>query len=33
VKVQVPKKLTKRERELLEELGRGSHDPREPLFT
>jgi molecular chaperone DnaJ len=33
VKVQVPKKLTKRERELLEELGRGSHDPRETLFT
>jgi molecular chaperone DnaJ len=33
VKVQVPKKLSKRERELLEELGRGSRDPREALFT
>jgi molecular chaperone DnaJ len=33
VKVQVPKKLNKRERELLEELGRGSRDPREALFT
>jgi molecular chaperone DnaJ len=33
VKVQVPKKLSKRERELLEEFGRGSRDPREPLFT
>jgi molecular chaperone DnaJ len=33
VKVSVPKKLTKRERELLEELGRGSHDPRDALST
>src|SRR5213080_2648883 len=32
VKVEVPKKLNKRERELLEELGRGSRDPREALF-
>src|SRR3954465_5508579 len=31
VKVEVPKKLNKRERELLEELGRGSRDPREAL--
>jgi molecular chaperone DnaJ len=33
VKVEVPKKLNKRERELLEELGRGSRDPREALFS
>jgi molecular chaperone DnaJ len=33
VKVQVPKRVTKRERELLEELGRGSGDPREALFS
>jgi molecular chaperone DnaJ len=33
VKVEVPKKLNKRERELLEELGRGARDPREALFS
>ena len=33
LKVEVPKKLNKRERELLEELGRGSRDPREALFS
>jgi molecular chaperone DnaJ len=34
VMVQVPKKLKKRERELLEELGKQSHeDPREALFS
>src|SRR3954447_18350468 len=33
VKLEVPKKLNKRERELLEELGRGSRDPREALFS
>ena len=34
VKVEVPKKLKKRERELLEELQKQSHDdPREALFS
>jgi DnaJ-class molecular chaperone len=34
VKVTVPKRLKKRERELLEELQNQPHDdPREPLFT
>ena len=33
LKVSVPRKLSKRERELLEELGRRSRDPREALFS
>ena len=33
INVEVPKKLNKRERELLEELGRGARDPREALFS
>jgi molecular chaperone DnaJ len=33
VQVTVPKRLNKRERELLEELGRMSQDPREALFS